>query len=539
MGVKLDLRERALESLWVFCNEVLFMAPSRKLHEKPHLEMIEYLEDSLLSNKLMLVPRDCLKTTIASTAYPLWMVLRSWFLDKDPNYRVIIDSATSRLSKMVLGQIKQWLKNEVAAVFGPLYVKHGDREHGLSIEPKTRSGAVKEPNFIASGIGSEKTGLHGELIVMDDLVTKDNVRSVSMREKTWDHYRMMQAILEVDQDTGSRTNVVIVGTRYSDDDLYGRIIQTDKELIANGKAPRYAPMIRSAVNEEGELFYPAKLSLEALADKRASMQTLFWAQYMNDPSKTSAPLKEDQLHWHSLIEFPALKWIRLSCDPSFKAEEKDHGDNNALVVCGWDKFGTPWILDVSLRRDLTVAKFVDLFFRMARKYQVDCAIIENEHQEALAHVLAVEAQARGHHFPIRWEKPSRMRGKANRWLDIQAYAERAGGVKIAKEIAPEVKLEILDEWTRAPFSRFDDFLDALQLQTMYLPVDVTGAPEREIMGRTVEDIVEAVKNIEGTTPYYGTLAERFPHIRALQTNDPDEDYFEDESAEGMMEELIG
>jgi hypothetical protein len=538
-----DLAPAALEDFWVFCNEVLFTRAGRQLEEKPHREMVEYLSEPFQPNKMMLVPRDSLKTTISSTAYPLWMVLRAHFLDDNPGYRVLIDSATVRLSKFVIGQIKQWVKNECEPIFGPLYDRKGDNAEGLSLSFKLKSSMVKEPNFVASGVGAEKTGLHFELIVLDDIVTKDNVRSVMQREKVWEHYRMMQAILESDT-AGQRTRMIIVGTRYSDDDLYGRIILADKERVAEEKAPRYAPMIRAAQDESGELFYPSKLSVDVLADKRAAMGTLFWAQYMNDPSRETAPLKEDQLHWHPLFEFPELRWIRLSVDPAYKEEERVHGDANAIVVMGWDRFMCPWILDVSLRRDLTPERFVDLFFRMCVKYQVDSAIIENAHQEAMDMVLRKTMKDLGYHVPIFWERPQIFRGKASRWLDIQAWAERSGGIKIAQEIDEATKIEILDEWTRAPFSRFDDFLDALQLQTLRLPVDMASIPGRPIVGRTATDVIEVGTRSEGPTPYFGTLADRFPNIAALQPwgqslKDADVYVRNSDDMEPVMEEVLG
>lgn len=515
-----DLRARALEDLWVFANEVMGM----DLQERPHREMVDYLQDPYQPNKMMLVPRDCLKTTIGSTLYPLWMVLRAHFLEGNPCYRVMIDSATVRLSKFVISNIRSWVRYHqgLISTFGELYDRKGDSQEGFSLVFRVRAATgVKEPNFIASGVGAEKTGLHADLIVLDDLVTKDNVRTIPMREKVWEHYRMLQAILESDA-SGQKSRVVVVGTRYGDDDMYGRIILQDKERIAQEQEPRYAPMIRAAIDDEGELFYPTKLTKEVLADRRSAMGGLFWAQYMNDPNKESAPFKEDQLRWHSLSNFPALRWIRISVDPAYKEEEVDHGDHTAIVVAGWDKFSQMWILDVHLRRDLTPGAFIDLFLHCAQRWQVDSAIIESDHQEAMQLLMQRECQQRGIKLPIIWEKKARFRGKENRWLDVQAYAERKA-IKIADEIPADTKLEIMDEWTRAPFARFDDFLDAVQLQTLHLPVAI-GERLQEFDGKTVPEISEAAVRTNAG-PFWGTLSDRFPMITALkQRPDQEIDY---------------
>lgn len=476
--------------------------------------MCAYFEDALQPNKLLLVPRDCLKTTIG-TAYALWCVLRAYFIDGNPCYRVLVDSSTTRLSKYVIGSIKGYVKNSanLHRIFGNLYSKQGDNADGFSLSFRVDyNTSIKEPNFVASGIGSEKTGLHFDLILMDDIVTKDNVRTVAMREKTWEHYRMMQAILESDH-SGQKTRQIVVGTRYGDDDLYGRIILQDKERIAEGKPAVFAPMVRSAITDEGDLFYPDKLTKEVLNQKRAVMQGLFWAQYMNDPNKAGAPLKPEQLKWHSLTTFPELRWIRLTADPAYKEEERTHGDYSAIVVAGWDRWNNMWICDVAMKRDLTPGKFIETVMFMARKWGVDSAIIENNHQEAMDILFRREMQEKNYSFPIRWEKPSRIRGKESRWLDIQSYAERYA-IKIAEEIPSDVRLEIEDEWCRAPFSRYDDFLDALQLQTIFLPIDLSdGTPI--VAGKTPEEML-AVGLSGGETPFFGTLASQFPHINALR-----------------------
>jgi hypothetical protein len=513
----LVLRDRALASLWVFCEEIIGL----KMEERPHREIIEYLEEDLQPNKMLLVPRDTGKTTLVSTAYPLWMVLRAYFQNNNPCYRVLVDSATVRNSKYVIKNIVSWVQNseKFKEAFGNLYSKKGDTADGFSMSFRVNSAtAIKEPNFVASGVGAEKTGLHFDLICMDDIVTKDNVRSVAQREKVWEHYRMMQAILESDA-SGQNTRQLVVGTVYSADDLYGRIILQDKERIAEGKPPTYAPMIRAAVSEDGELYYPSKLTLEVLAHRRAVMgSALFSAQYLLDPNRENAPLKTDQLKWHSIASFPAdLRWIRLSADPAYKEEQRTHGDYAALVVAGWDRWNALWILDVVMRKDLTPEKFIEQVFFLAKKWQIESAIIEEAHQGTMDIFFMREMQKRqtdreAKAFPVSWVKPSRIAGKETRWLAIQAYAERKA-IKIADEIDSAIKVEIQDEWERAPFSRYDDFLDALQLQTLYLPINVMSvddgmAPEG---GRSVEEILEAGRT-GGTTPYFGTLADRFPFL---------------------------
>lgn len=496
------------------------------LAEKPHREIIEFVSSQYSANKLLLVPRGCWKTSIASIAYPLWMVLRANFLFDNPTYRVMIDSATVRLSKLVINTIRNYVKNlpTLTALFGPLYDRKGDSMDGLSLAFRVNAATgIKEPNFLASGVGAEKTGLHFELIVMDDVVTKENIYTVNGREKVWDHYRMMQGIIESTKNDGQETLLLLVGTRYHDDDLYGRIIKDDRKAVEEGSEPLFSPMIRKAVDTEtGELYYPDKLDHAALEQKKRQMKSLFWAQYMNDPNQETAPFKKEWLRWKSWAEFPKLDRVRLTVDPAFKEDETDHGDYSCLVVAGWDRWHQLWVLDVAMADNMTPGDFLEEFTRMIVKWPVESAIIEAEHQESMRILLQREMLTKGLNVPIRWEKVPRSYGKLTRWLELQPYAER-GGVRIAKEIPSVIQIEICDQWERAPVATHDDFMDALSLQTLNLPIEIQEGlarkinPSDEDPGKTVDEMREEKREVSRASGwYFGTLADKFPGIAALQ-----------------------
>lgn len=515
-------RDYVLEDFWAFCEEVLRMP----LAEKPHREIIEFLSEEYSANKLLLVPRGCWKTSIASIAYPLWMVLRANFIFGNPTYRIMIDSATVRLSKLVIQTVRNYVKNLPAleSLFGALYDRRGDTMDGLSLAFRTNAATgIKEPNFLASGVGAEKTGLHFELIVMDDVVTKENIYTVNGREKVWDHYRMMQGIIESSKKDGQETLLLLVGTRYHDDDLYGRILKEDRKAVEEGIQPLFSPMIRKAVDTEtGELYYPDKLDHAALEQKKRQMKSLFWAQYMNDPNQETAPFKGEWLRWKSWSEFPKLDRVRLTVDPAFKEDEADHGDYCCLVVAGWDQWHQLWVLDVAMSDNMTPGAFIEEFSRMVIKWPVDAAIIESQHQEAMQILLQREMLKKGINVPILWEKVPRTHGKLTRWLELQPYAER-GGIRIAKEIPGVIQIEIQDQWERAPVATHDDFMDALALQTIRLPVEIQEGLARQIVpagegeGRTVDEMRADQAEVARATGFqYQTLAQRFPSIAALQ-----------------------
>lgn len=534
----MGLYEDSLEDFYCFVKDVLKIP----VHDQPHREIADFISDQLFNNKLLLVPRGCYKTSLASTAYPLWMVLRAQHIDGNPNYRCMIDSSTVRLSEMVMGVIANYCQNPVLEdLYGKLYDRRGHKLSALSLAPKLRAkSGIKEPNFLASGVGAEKTGLHFELIMMDDVVTKENVNTVNGREKTWHHFRMMQGIIQSDS-TGQKTQLALVGTRYHDDDVYGRVIKEDKRAVAEGLAPSFTKLIRSAVHPDtGELYFPAVLTHNELDRRKRTMRGLFWAQFMNDPNQEEAPFKSEWLNWKSLMEFPELSRIRITVDTAFKQEETDHGDHCALIVAGWDRWHNLWVLDVTMKDNMTVAAFIDELFRLVIRWCVDSVIVEEDHRPLCEHAIRMEMQRRGVVFPLLWYKVPRTQGKLSRWAEIQPYAERHGGIRICEEIGQATKVEIQDEWDRAPFATHDDFMDALSLHTLYLPVEFSETQiGKTFAGQRPDEILLSAREMGRAGLFTIQAQEYFPKLKRMNS---EQEHGEDDRnavAIELMKKLTG
>lgn len=178
-----------------------------------HGDMIDCLERPT-KLKLIVMPRGTMKTSIASIAYPLWL------LTKNPNLRIMLDSEVYTNSMKRLREIRQVLDSrQFKAIYGdwsgPVW---NDSE--LIIKPRTK--IQKEATIFASGIGASKTGNHCDVIIADDLNTPLNTNTKENAEKVYEHYKYYTSIL----DPGG--TIVVIGTRYSNMDTIGRII--DNEL---------------------------------------------------------------------------------------------------------------------------------------------------------------------------------------------------------------------------------------------------------------------------------------------------------------------
>lgn len=193
------------------------------IDKKVHGEIIHSLESDT-KRKIICVPRGSYKSSIASIAYPIWLLI------KNPNLRILIDSELYTNSATYLHAIKMHLESEkMTDIFGEFKSDIVWRDDAIVIKQRTKN--LKEPSISVGGIGTKKVGLHFDYIIGDDLNSPQNSATKDQREKVISHFRYNLNILEPDG------TYIIIGTRYSEDDLIGWILREviDEPELSEGK----------------------------------------------------------------------------------------------------------------------------------------------------------------------------------------------------------------------------------------------------------------------------------------------------------------
>lgn len=192
----------------------------KEITPKTHNVIIQTLERKS-ARKLIVVPRGCFKSSLCSVAYPIWL------LNRNPNLRVLITSELYTNSKNFVREIRNHLeRGMLRTVFGD-YHSNVWNEGEIVIAQRTKT--LKEASVTAGGMGTIKVGQHYDVVIMDDVSSHDNVKTPELAQKVIDYYRYMQSILE------PHGEMVIVGTRYAANDLYGHILDglgLDADTIA-------------------------------------------------------------------------------------------------------------------------------------------------------------------------------------------------------------------------------------------------------------------------------------------------------------------
>lgn len=100
-----------------------------------------------------------------------------------------------------------------------------------SIVVSTRTKKFKEASITCGGIETTKVGMHYDVIIGDDYNSPDNIKTEEGCQKVIDHFRYNLNILEPDG------TYVIIGTRYSENDLIGWVLREVLNLpkLSEGK----------------------------------------------------------------------------------------------------------------------------------------------------------------------------------------------------------------------------------------------------------------------------------------------------------------
>lgn len=176
-----------------------------------HRESTEFL-DKRGTRKLILEPRGSLKSTKLE-GYCARLV------SADRDTTILYMMETEELASTKVRDIGRILMSERSqSTFGPMKGKKWS-DSQLFVSGRSTNVAENAANIKATGRDSAFTGSHYRVIILDDIVTWDNVRNADQIQKTLDVFKMCIPLL----DPGGI--LIVCGTRYVDQDLYGHIIR--------------------------------------------------------------------------------------------------------------------------------------------------------------------------------------------------------------------------------------------------------------------------------------------------------------------------
>jgi len=346
-ALELQKRRRIRSSFQAWCEHAL--APqgfTPAAHHRLLIQELEHVAATPGSRLMLFLPPGSAKSTYASDLFPAW-----WMAQK-PNRAIIGASNTATLAE----SFSRRARGRV-------------REHALTLGIGTKDEAVdlwttdNGCQYRAAGVGGVITGLRADLAIIDDPVkSREEADSERQRQKTWEWF---QDDLTTRLKPGA--SVVLVQTRWHEDDLAGRLLEAQPgrwkviTLPAQAESPD-DPLGRNPGDwlwGDDAYGYAADMRLKAeTADTRT------WsALYQQRPAPDSGDyFKADWLHPVPSASIPPVTTMRLYGGSDYAVSE-GKGDWTVHAVIGMDTTGRLWLLDLwraQTSSDVWVQTFCDM-----------------------------------------------------------------------------------------------------------------------------------------------------------------------------------
>jgi hypothetical protein len=253
---------------------------------------------------------------------------------KNPEVTIGLFSHTKSIAKDFLNQIKRELENneKLKLCFPDVLYQAPEKEAptwsldaGIIVR---RKGNPKESTVEANGlVEGMPTGKHYEILLYDDVVTKDSVSTPDQIQKTTEAWELSDNLGQM----GGKK--IMAGTRYSFADTYQEIMNrgaaipriypaTDDGTIQGNPVLFTREAWKRKVMAQGE----ATISCQMLANPLAGQQRMFNVDELNEYEVRPATLN-----------------VYILCDPA-RSKKKDSA-NTAMIVWGVDYAGNKYLLD--------------------------------------------------------------------------------------------------------------------------------------------------------------------------------------------------
>lgn len=226
-----EVKLAALDNLTYFSKRILGFENSNH-----HKSWYQLLENDQNKRMVLLAPRNHGKSTCFSAVYP------SWLIGKNPNIRVVIVSNAASQSEAFLRSIKSIVEQDAnyKALFGDLKPKIPEKwtDREIIINRQTRE---KDPTISTVGAGGAILSKRADVIIVDDLLNKENTGTLEQRKKLKDWFNdILVPVLE------PNGRLIWIATAFNSDDLSHDLL---KDPTFDVKI-KYKAIITEATNQD-------------------------------------------------------------------------------------------------------------------------------------------------------------------------------------------------------------------------------------------------------------------------------------------------
>ena len=397
-------------------------------------------EFSQIANKrkgrlIINMPPRHTKSEFASVYFPAWII------GKFPKLKIMQVSHNTELAVRFGSKVRNIIDSqEYKQIFGDVKLREDSKAKGRW---ETNHGG----EYYAAGVGASITGRGADLLIIDDPHTEQDSMSDLAMERAYDWYTSgpRQRL----QPGGS---ILLVMTRWAEDDLTGRLLKAQKEP----KADSWKTISFPAILPDGKPVWSEYWEREELEKIKASLPIRNWsAQYMQEPTSEEGAIikREWWLPWKE-ESMPNLVHVIQSYDTAFS--KKETADYSAITTWGVfypDEVTPNIILLDALRGKYDFPELKVVAMDAYKYWEPESVIIE---QKASGEPLTQEFRRMG--IPVIPFVPSKGNDKFTRVNSVSPIFESGAVWYPYGETFTD---EVIEECASFPHGANDDYVDSM------------------------------------------------------------------------------
>jgi predicted phage terminase large subunit-like protein len=365
----------------------------------------------------------------------------AWIIGKNPKMKIMQVSHNTELAVRFGSKVRNIIdSSEYKQIFGDVKLREDSKAKGRW---ETNHGG----EYYAAGVGASITGRGADLLIIDDPHTEQDAMSDMAMERAYEWYTSgpRQRL----QPGGS---ILLVMTRWAEDDLTGRLLKAQTEP----KADKWRQISFPAILPSGNPVWPEYWELDDLEKVKASIPVRNWsAQYMQEPtSDEGAILKREWWQEWKRDGIPNLQHVIQSYDTAFS--KKETADYSAITTWGVfspDEGGAPhMILLDAIRGKYDFPELKAVALDAYRYWEPETIVIE---QKASGEPLTQEFRRMG--IPVVPFTPSKGNDKFTR---INSCAPIFESGQVWYPHGEKFAEDVIDECASFPHGANDDYVDS-------------------------------------------------------------------------------
>lgn len=451
-AIELLARRSARGSFTAYCEYRLPEDMKMAAHHKLLTDALDRVERGDCNRLLVMMPPGSAKSTYGSIYFP------EYFVGRNPQLSVIAGSHTAELAERFGRRVRNGLGEPR---FKSLF--------GVELAPDSTAAGRWSTNhggeYTAVGVGGSVTGRRADLIVVDDPVrSREDADSERIREKTWDWWTND---LLTRLKPGGR--IVVIMTRWHEDDLAGRLLEREGEKWECIKLPMIAgpndPLGREVGDRLWSEWFTDEMVEQAQRDPRSWISL-----YQQEPRPAEgAEFKRSWICRFNTAPKRSNKIILVdpAGDPQSGGQNKrKRSDRTVMWVIALGADGNAYLVDGIIDR-LNLTQRVNKLFDLHKKHKPMQVRYERYGMMADVDAIRAEQERREYRFKVNEvggsvEKNARIRRLIPWFEGGRMWFPQALNYTTVEGKEIELTKELIEvEYATFPVGRFDDGMDCL------------------------------------------------------------------------------